>query len=196
MPDWIFTIAYVVIGLLGLLLLVLLMSFAVLLIVRVPFVRTPKRATQALIDAKIIQSTDLIYDLGAGDGKFLHDIVKATGCRGEGFEISPFVWLLGELRAATSKGLTMHLQNFLNVDLSEPTIIFNFLAPAGIPGLAQKLNTEVKAGQTVISYGFQLPGWTAVQTIDPPPATRRREALRAGQPDRPTGSKFYVYKKT
>ncbi len=175
-------ILYVIIGLLGLLLLALLMSFVVLLIIRVPFVRTPKRATQALIDAKLIQPTDLVYDLGAGDGKFLHDIVKATGCRGEGFEISPFVWLLGELRAATSKRWKMHLQNFLNVDLSEPTIIFNFLAPAGIPGLAQKLNTEVKTGQTVISYGFELPGWTPMQTIDP-------------QPERPTGSKFYVYKK-
>ena len=183
MLTWLLIIAYVVIGLLGLLLLALVMSFVVLLIIRVPFVRTPKRATQALIDAKIIQPTDLVYDLGAGDGKFLHDIVKATGCRGEGFEISPFVWLLGEIRASTSKRFTMHLQNFLNIDLREPTIIFNFLAPAGIPGLAQKLNTEVKAGQTVISYGFQLPGWTPVQTIDP-------------QPDRPTGSKFYVYQKT
>lgn len=182
MPPWLPLIAYVIIGILALLLLALLMSFAVLLIVRVPFVRTPKRATQALIDAKIIHSTDLVYDLGAGDGKFLHDIVKATGCRGEGFEISPFFWLLGELRAATSKRWEMHLQNFLNVNLSEPTIIFNYLAPAGIPGLAQKLNTEVKAGQTVISYGFKLPGWTPAQIIDP-------------QPDRPTGSKFYVYKK-
>lgn len=182
MPVWLLTTAIVVIGLLGLLLLALLMSFAVLLIVRVPFVRTPKRATQALIDAKLIQPSDLVYDLGAGDGKFLHDIVKATGCRGEGFEISPFVWLMGEIRAATSKRWKMHLQNFLNVDLSEPTIIFNFLAPAGIPGLAQKLNTEVKAGQTVISYGFQLPGWTPMQIIDP-------------LPERSTGSKFYVYRK-
>lgn len=182
MPAWFLITTYVIISLLGLLLLALLMSFAVLLIVRVPFVRTPRRATQALIDAKIIQPTDLIYDLGAGDGKFLHDIVKATGCRGEGFEISPFVWLLGELRAATSKRWKMHLQNFLNVDLSEPSIIFNFLAPAGIPGLAQKLNTEIKTGQTVISYGFELPGWTPTLIINP-------------SPDRPTGSKFYVYKK-
>lgn len=173
-------IAYIIIGLLGVLLLALLMSFIVLLIIRVPFVRTPKRATQALIDAKIIQPTDLVYDLGAGDGKFLHDIVQATGCRGEGFEISPMVWLLGELRAATSKRFTMHLQNFLNVDLREPTVIFNFLAPAGIPGLAQKLNTEVRAGQTVISYGFELPGWTPTRVIDP-------------QPERETGSKFYIY---
>lgn len=182
MSETLLIILYVIIGVLGILLLALLMSFVVLLVIRVPFVRTPKHATQALIDAKLIQPTDLVYDLGAGDGKFLHDIVKATGCRGEGFEISPIVWLLGEIRAATSKRFTMHLQNFLNVDLSEPTIIFNFLAPAGIPGLTQKLNTEVKAGQTVISYGFQIPGWTPSQVIDP-------------QPDRPSGSKFYVYKK-
>lgn len=176
-------LAYVLIGLLAILLLALLMSFAVLLIVRVPFVRTPKRAIQALLDAKLVQSTDMVYDLGAGDGKFLHEIVKATGCRGEGFEISPFVWLLGEIRAARSKKWKMHLQNFLNVDLSEPTIIFNFLAPAGIPGLAHKLNTEVRAGQTVISYGFEIPGWAPERIVDP-------------QPDNPTGSKFYVYRKT
>lgn len=182
MPEAMLIIVYLLLVLLGLGLLMLLMSFVVMLVVRVPFVRTPKRATQALLDAKLIQPTDVVFDLGAGDGKFLHDIVTATGCRGEGFEISPIVWLLGEIRAATSKRWKMHLQNFLNVDLSEPTIIFNFLAPTGIPGLMQKLNTEVKTGQTVICYGYELPGWTPTQIIVP-------------QPDRPTGSKFYVYKK-
>jgi len=175
-------IAAVIIGLLGLSALALLMSFLVLLIIRVPFVRTPTRATRALIAANIIQPTDLVYDLGAGDGKFLHQLVKTTGCRGEGFEISPFFWLLGELRAATSKKWKMHLQNFLNIDLSEPTVIFTFLAPAGLPALAQKLQTEVKPGTKIISYGFQLEGFTPLQIIDP-------------QPDHPTGSKLYVYRK-
>lgn len=182
MPPWLLIIATTIISLLGLLLLALLMSFVVLIIIRVPFVRTPTRATRALIAANVIQPTDLVYDLGAGDGKFLHAIVKATGCRGEGFEISPFFWLLGELRAATSKKWKMHLQNFLNIDLSEPTVIFTFLAPAGLPALAQKLQTEVRPGTKIISYGFQLEGFTPVSIVDP-------------QPDHPMGSKFYVYKK-
>jgi hypothetical protein len=88
----------------------------------------------------------------------------------------------------------MHLQNFLNVDLSEPTIIFNFLTPAVIPNLMQKLITETHPGQTIISYGFKLPDWTPTQIIDPPPASSH-EASRADQPDQSNASKFYVYKK-
>jgi hypothetical protein len=182
MPETILIIVYVLLGFLGLGALMLLMSLIVLLVVRVPFVRTPKRSIQALIDANIVTANDLVFDLGAGDGKFLHELVTATGCRGEGFEISPFFWFLGECRAALSRRWKMHLQNFLNVDLSEPTVIFNFLAPAGIPGLTQKLNAEVRPGQTIISYGFQIPGWTPTQIIYP-------------NPDHPTGSKFFVYKR-
>lgn len=195
MSETLLIIVYVLLGFLSVGVLMLLMSFFVLLIVRVPFVRTPKQSVQALINAKIITPNDLVFDLGAGDGKFLHELVAATGCRGEGFEISPFFWFLGECRAALSRRWKMHLQNFLNVDFSEPTVIFTFLAPAGIPGLTQKLNTETHVGQTIISYGFQLPGFTPVQIIDPLPATRRREALQAGQPNRPSASKFYVYRK-
>ncbi len=182
MSETFLIIAYALLGILGVAFLLLLMSFVVLLVVRVPFVRTPRGSIQALVAAKVIASEDLVFDLGAGDGKFLHELVSATGCRAEGFEISPFFWFLGECRAAFSRRWKMHLQNFLNIDLSEPTVIFTFLAPAGIPGLAQKLQTETRPGQTIISYGFQLPGFTPTQIIDP-------------QPDRPSASKFYVYKK-
>lgn len=175
-------LAYALLGLIGLGALALLMSFVVLLVLRVPFVRTPKKSIHALLAAKLIRPQDIVYDLGAGDGKFLQRVVEATGCRGDGFEISPFFWFLGEVRAAFSRRWQMHLVNFMHVDLSPATIIFNFLAPAGIPNLTQKLETETRPGQTVISYGFELPGWTPSQIIDP-------------APDRPTGSKFYVYRK-
>ena len=183
MPEIIVIILYILLGLLGLGFLALLMSFVVLLVLRVPFVRTPKKSIEALLATKLIGSQDVVYDLGAGDGKFLQRIVKATGCRGEGFEISPLFWFLGEFRAAFSQHWQMHLVNFMNVDFSPATVIFYFLAPAGIPNLAQKLETETRPGQTVISYGFEMPDWKPVQIIDP-------------QPDRPTGSKFFVYKKT
>lgn len=176
-------IVYAILGLICLGVLALLMSFIVHLVLRVPFVRTPQKSVEALIAAKLISPKDIIYDLGAGDGMFLQRIINATGCRGEGFEISPLFWFIGEVRAALSHRWQMHLVNFMHVDLSPATIIFNFLAPAGIPHLAQKLETETRPGQTIISYGFELPGWKPIQTIDP-------------QPDRPTGSKFYVYKKT
>ena len=183
MPETVLIIVYILLGFLGLCVLMLLMSFFVLLVVRVPFVRTPRHAIQALIEAKIIASNDLVFDLGAGDGKFLQRLVKATGCRGEGFEISPFFYLFGELRAAFSRHWKMHLQNFLNIDLGEPTVIFTFLAPAGLPALSHKLHTEVKPGTRIISYGFTLDGFAPIQTIDP-------------HPKNPTGSKFYVYRKT
>jgi hypothetical protein len=183
MDTTLIILAYVFLGIIGLGLLTLLMSFIVLLVLRVPFVRTPARAIETLLAAKLIGPQDIIYDLGAGDGKFLQRVVEATGCHGDGFEISPLFWFFGEVRAAFSRHWQMHLVNFMHVDLSPATIIFNFLAPAGIPGLTQKLNTEVRAGQTVISYGFQVPGWTPTQIVDP-------------QPERTTGSKFYVYRKT
>ncbi len=179
-------ILYIFGGLLIMLLILALvaafMSFVVLLMLRVPFVRTPKHAIDALVASKLIGEHDLVYDLGAGDGKFLQQLVRATGCRAEGFELSPFFWFLGELRASKSLRWAMHMQNVIHIDLSEPTVIFTFLAPAGLPALSRKLQEETRPGQTIISYGFELPGWTPTQVIDP-------------VPENPKGSKFYVYKK-
>ncbi|RJO59390.1 class I SAM-dependent methyltransferase [Candidatus Parcubacteria bacterium] len=182
MLNFILIIVYIVLGLVSLAALGLLMSFLVLLILRVPFVRTPKTAIAALAQSGLITEKDLVYDLGAGDGKFLQELVRATNCRAEGFELSPFFWFLGELRAAKSKKWKMHLQNFLQIDLSEPTVIFTFLAPAGLPTLMHKLKNEAKPGTLIISYGFELKELHLVKIIDP-------------QPENPTGSKFYIYKK-
>jgi hypothetical protein len=182
MLQVILIIAYIIAGILGIFIIALLMSFVVLLVLRVPFVRTPKHAIQALAQSGLITEKDLVFDLGAGDGKFLHELVKATNCRAEGFELSPFFWFFGELRAAFSRRWKMHLQNFLNVDLSEPNVIFTFLAPAGIPSLVQKLRLEVKPETIIISYGFNLEGFALQQVVDP-------------HPENPKGSKFYIYKK-
>lgn len=183
MPLWLAIIFYVIIAILIIALIAVFMSFVVLLILRVPFVRTPKHAIAKLIESKIISANDLVYDLGAGDGKFLKLLVKATGCRAEGFEISPWFYLLGKMRASGSLKWKMHMQNILHIDLSEPTVIFTFLAPAELPPLAEKLTNEVQSGKKVISYGFEIPGWTPTQIIDP-------------KPESPKGSKFYVYIKT
>ena len=182
MSQIILIIFYILAGILSLTAIALIMSLIVLMILRVPFVRTPKRALAALVKSGLITEKDLVFDLGAGDGKFLHELVKVTHCHAEGFEISPFFWFLGEVRAAMSKRWKMHLQNFLHIDLSEPTVIFTFLAPAGLPTLNQKLKNEVRPETLIISYGFQLEGFNLQQVID----------LR---PDNPKGSKFYIYKK-
>lgn len=182
MSQIILIFLYFIAGILSLMAVALFMSLIVLMILRVPFVRTPKQAVVALAKSGLITEKDLVFDLGAGDGKFLQELVKATGCRAEGFEISPFFWFFGEIRAAFSSRWKMRLQNFLNIDLSEPTIIFSFLAPAGLPTLSQKLKNEVKPGTLIISYGFELKDFALQQTIDP-------------KPENPKGSKLYIYKK-
>ena len=53
MPETVLIIVYILLGFLGLCVLMLLMSFFVLLVVRVPFVRTPRHAIQALIEAML-----------------------------------------------------------------------------------------------------------------------------------------------
>ncbi|MFA6588460.1 MAG: hypothetical protein WCT08_05325 [Patescibacteria group bacterium] len=182
MDSVILIILYILAGIVGVVIVALLMSFIVLLILRVPFVRTPKHAIEALVKSGLITEKDLVYDLGAGDGKFLHELVKATGCQAEGFELSPFFWFFGELRAGRSKKWKMHLQNFLQIDLSEPTVIFTFLAPAGLPALNNKLKNEVRPETLIISYGFEFKDLSLQKIIDP-------------QPENPKGSRFYIYKK-
>ncbi len=51
-----------------------------------PYLATPTALTTAFVDHAGIATTDLVVDLGCGDGRLLIDAVARRGCRGRGIE--------------------------------------------------------------------------------------------------------------
>ena len=52
-----------------------------------PFLRTPERAVEAMLRLSAPTETDLVYDLGCGDGAISLEVARARGARCVGFDI-------------------------------------------------------------------------------------------------------------
>ena len=55
----------------------------------VPFVPTTDEAVQAMLKLAGVKQTDIVYDLGCGDGRIVVSAAKNFGARGVGIDIDP-----------------------------------------------------------------------------------------------------------
>src|SRR5215472_7081045 len=54
-----------------------------------PYVRTPDHVVTALLKLANVRATDLLYDLGCGDGRIVIAAAKEYGAHGVGIDIDP-----------------------------------------------------------------------------------------------------------
>ena len=55
----------------------------------VPYVPTTEAAVQAMLKLADVKKTDVVYDLGCGDGRIVITAAKNLGARGVGIDINP-----------------------------------------------------------------------------------------------------------
>lgn len=126
----------------------------------VPFVPTPRRVIDAMIDLGELKDGQLVLDLGAGDGRILSEAKRrCRGIRAVGYEGALGVWFLARIRSWFLRdGVDVRRENFLKVDLSDANVIFLYLCIDPLRLLAPKFQQELKPGTRVISHAFSLPG--------------------------------------
>lgn len=132
------------------------------------FVPTPQEVVDAMLKLAKVTKTDVIYDLGSGDGRIPITAAKVYGARGVGIDIDPD--RVGEANAsARAAGVTDKVK-FLNQDLfttniSEATVVTLYLLPALNLKLRPKLMKELKAGTRIVSHAFDMGDWRPEQTL-------------------------------
>jgi hypothetical protein len=135
-----------------------------------PYVPTRARDMDKLFAAARLKKSDVLVDLGSGDGRLL--LAAATrGIKSVGVELNPLLvvitwWRLRNIRQLASVRYT----NFWRYRLpSDTTCVFVFLAEPFMERLRRYLESESKRlGHpiTLVSYGFSLPGYKPVRTAD------------------------------
>lgn len=152
----------IVLGFATLLTLFLCVTFAWHVIHPVPFVPTPYPVIRAMIRMAGMSGDEAVYDLGAGDGRLLQEVLRtypdatAIGC-----EVIPTVWLLGQARRIVRRApFTLKLKDALNEDVSKADRVFLYLFPSVMAGLAAKFDRELRPGTVIISNTFKIPGKT------------------------------------
>ena len=136
----------------------------------VVYVPTPQEVVDAMLELAQVKSTDVIYDLGSGDGRIPITAAQKYGARGVGIDINPE--RIKEANDNLKKANVGDKVKFLTADLfetniSEATVITLYLLPTLNEKLRPKLFRELKPGTRVVSHAFSMgDAWPPEKTLN------------------------------
>lgn len=131
-----------------------------------PFVPTKMKAVHKVLKEAGIKKGDKLYDIGAGDGRFLHFAEKDYGAEAIGFEMDPFVFFIAKIRQWFWKWKGKIIRaNFLNHDISDADVVICYMLPNTLQKYQKKFDQELKKGTKVISYAFHIGNWKPKRVI-------------------------------
>jgi ribosomal protein L11 methylase PrmA len=137
----------------------------------VPYVPTANSVVQAMLKMAGVKNTDIVYDLGCGDGRIVITAALQFGARGVCIDINPE--RIKEARENAQKAGVMDRVRFVESDLfladiKEATVVTLYLLTSVNERLQPKLLAELKAGTRVVSNTFGMGDWKPdkVEEID------------------------------
>lgn len=125
-----------------------------------PFVPTAMPAVHKVLAQAKIKKGDKVYDIGAGDGRFVHFAAKDYQAKATGFELDPFVYFIAKIRQQLWgwKGKMVY-GNFLNHSIKDADVLICYMLPKTLEKFQTKFDKELKKGTRVISYAFHIGSW-------------------------------------
>jgi hypothetical protein len=134
---------------------------------------TPRPVVREMLRLAGVGPTDLLYDLGSGDGRIPIMAASDFGARGIGIDIDPR--RIREAQAnARAAGVTDRVR-FRNEDLFEAgfrdaTVVTLFLSADVNLRLRPRLLRELAPGTRVVSYWHDMGDWRPLRTVRVPRA--------------------------
>ncbi len=132
------------------------------------FVPTSPERINSFFELAPVSSSDVVYDLGSGDGRLLFAALNRGAGRAVGVELDPE--RVHEARKiAKKKGLqdrvTFLETDVMNVSLADASVILCYLCSEASAALKPKFELELKPETRVVMEIFGLPGWKPVRTV-------------------------------
>lgn len=133
------------------------------------FVPTPLECIEGFFELTMVSSSDVVYDLGSGDGRLVFAALNKGAGRAIGVELdSELVHLARE--TAKSKGVedrvTFIEADVIDVNLADATLVLCYLFPTASEALRPKFESELKPGTRVVMESFDIDSWKPARTID------------------------------
>ncbi len=130
----------------------------------VPFVPTTEQAVQAMLKLGEVKKTDILYDLGCGDGRIVIAAAKTFGAHAVGIDINPERIKEAKENAAKAgveKLVRFEENDLFEADIHEATVVTLFLLPNINLKLRPKLLKDLKPGTRIVSNTFDMGDWKA-----------------------------------
>lgn len=126
-----------------------------------PVPTNPERIRKALKLANL-QPNEVLYDLGAGDGRVLLIAAREFGAKAVGVEVGPIQCALIWLRVISSgfgKQIKVKWENFYRADLHDADVIFVYATSKEVMKLAPHLEKQLRKGTRLVSISADFPEW-------------------------------------
>jgi SAM-dependent methyltransferase len=134
----------------------------------VPYVPTTEEAVQAMLKLADVKKTDIVYDLGCGDGRIVIAAAKEYGAHGVGIDINP--QRVREAKENAKKAGVETLVHFeendlFEADIHEASVVTLFLLESINMRLRPKLLKDLRPGTRVVSNTFGMGDWKPDQEL-------------------------------
>jgi SAM-dependent methyltransferase len=135
------------------------------------YVPTPDYVVEAMLKMANVTASDVVYDLGSGDGRIPITAAQKYGARAVGIDINPQrIKEANENLAKAGPGIsdkvTFLNQDLFETDLSKATVITLYLLPSLNQKLMPKLK-QLKPGTRIVSHSFDMgTSWPPEKTED------------------------------
>jgi SAM-dependent methyltransferase len=140
----------------------LLLLLALQIRINAPFVATPPEVVTAMLTLAQVSSSDIVYDLGCGDGRIVITAARRFGARGVGIDIDP-QRVRDANEAAKIAGVAGRVRfrrgDLFDADLSEASVVTLYLLPDINIDLRDKLRRDLAPGTRVVSHAFSMGDW-------------------------------------
>lgn len=133
----------------------------------VPYESTPPEVVDEMLKLAKVTKTDLVYDLGCGDGRIVIAAAQKYGARGVGIDIDPARILEAEAnaqKAGLTDKITFIEKNLFEAELTDATVVALYLNYDVNLKLRPKLQKELRPGSRVVSSTFDMGDWKPDRT--------------------------------
>lgn len=129
-----------------------------------PYIPTPQEVVNRMLELAEVTTTDIVYDLGSGDGRIPITAAKRYGARGVGIDFDP--QRIAESNAnARREGVTDRVEfilgDALQADVSEATVVTLYLLSSSNIKLRPILTRQLSPGTRIVSHAFDMGDWLA-----------------------------------
>lgn len=127
-----------------------------------PFVPSPQRVIDRMLDMAAPKAGETLFDLGCGDGRVLVAATQRFNVKSVGIEMDEKL-----VKRANERIESMNLKDrvkiiqgdLLQADLSGADVVVIYLLTGSNEILRPRLEKFLKPGARVVSYAYAIPGW-------------------------------------
>jgi SAM-dependent methyltransferase len=128
----------------------------------VPYVPTQDHIVTEMLRLADVGPSDVVYDLGCGDGRIVIAAASEFGASGVGIDIDPV--RIGEAianaqRAGVSARVRFRQASFFDADIREATVVALYLLPEINARLRPKLLADLRPGTRIVANHFDMGDW-------------------------------------